>query len=58
MAILIALGALGVSGFTFYLFNQYKTYTEHRVDQLEKELRTHKADIQAKVNLNFGKNKG
>ena len=58
MAIVLALGALALSGFTFYLFNQHRTDNDNRFDKLERELRNHKADLQAKVNLNFGKNKG
>ena len=54
MTFLIAVGALALAGFVFYINN--KQHEDHRneVDELRRELRNHKADIQAKVNLNFG----
>ena len=60
MATVLALGALALSGFNFYLSNktnQKVDYLEQELRYYKKELREHKADIQAKVNLNFGKGK-
>ena len=54
MVLLIALGALALAGFTFYVNNQQHNDFRHEIDELRKELRSHKADLQAKLNVNIG----
>ena len=55
MTFLIALGALALAGFTFYINNQQHKDFRHEIDELRHDLNKHKAALNLKANLNFGK---